>query len=106
MRFGKGRPSSRIWTTSGPNQTLQQIGARPLSRAVLALVTVLCLGGTAAAQSFEWQAATPESQGMSGPKLDALRDELAKRRTLALLVIRNDRIVCEWYAEGVGAGGK
>lgn len=54
------------------------------------------------AVSFEWQAASPESQGMSGAKLDALKDVLAKRRTRAFLVIRNDRIVYEWYAEGNG----
>src|SRR5262249_25309781 len=30
------------------------------------------------------------------------RDELAKRKTRAFLVIRNDKIVYEWYAEGQG----
>ena len=33
-------------------------------------------------------------------RLDALRDELAKRKTKAFLVVRNDRIVYEWYAAG------
>ena len=51
---------------------------------------------------FAWQTATPESQGMSGPKLDALEDALAARKTTAFLVIRNDRIVYEWYADGHG----
>ena len=37
---------------------------------------------------------------MSSGKLDTLRDELVKRGTRAWLVIRNDRIVDEWYAEG------
>ena len=37
---------------------------------------------------------------MSSTKLDALRGELARRGTRAWLVIRNDRIVDEWYAEG------
>jgi len=54
--------------------------------------------------SWEWKIAAPESQGMSGRKLDALRDELVKRRTRAFLVIRNDKIVYEWYAEGQGPG--
>jgi len=49
---------------------------------------------------FEWQTATPESQGISSQKLDALRKNLAMRNTKALLVIRNDRIVYEWYAPG------
>jgi CubicO group peptidase (beta-lactamase class C family) len=39
---------------------------------------------------------------MSGPKLDALRDALAARKTTAFLVVRNDRIVYEWYADGHG----
>src|SRR5262245_20841294 len=73
---------------------------------LLSVIALLCVAGPAAAQSFEWQKATPESQGMSGEKLDALKDELAKRRTRALLVIRNDKIVYEWYAEGVTADTK
>src|SRR5262249_32308398 len=47
---------------------------------------------------FDWQTATPESQGMSPQQLDALKDSLASKRTRAMLVIRNDRIVYEWYA--------
>ncbi len=53
-------------------------------------------------ERFEWQIATPESQGMSKAKLDALKDSLAAKKTKAFLVIRNDRIVYEWYAEGHG----
>src|SRR5947209_4208863 len=41
-------------------------------------------------RSFEWQAAAPETQGMSTPRLDALRDLLALRGSKALLVIRHD----------------
>lgn len=52
-------------------------------------------------RSFEWKTATPESQGMSQTKLDALRDGIAKT-TKALYVVRNDRVVYEWYAEGHG----
>lgn len=46
----------------------------------------------------DWKTATPESQGLSTAKLDALREGLAVRNTAALLVVRNDRIVYEWYA--------
>src|SRR5262245_22471704 len=53
-------------------------------------------------QTFEWQTATPDSQGMSQAKLDALKENMAAHRTAALLVIRNDKIVYEWYAEGPG----
>ena len=33
-------------------------------------------------------------------KLGELQQDLASRRTKALLIVRNDRIVCEWYAAG------
>jgi CubicO group peptidase (beta-lactamase class C family) len=78
----------------------------PFALAVTSVVAVLCLGPPASGQPFEWQTATPASQGMSGPKLDALRDDLAGRKTRAFLVIRNDKIVCEWYAQGTAADGK
>ena len=52
--------------------------------------------------SFTWQTASPESLGMDRSKLDALRDGLAARATKALLVIRRDRVVYEWYAAGHG----
>src|ERR1700731_3300738 len=55
---------------------------------------------------FEWPTATPESQGMSGNKLDALKDELARRKTRAFLVIRNAKIVYEWYEAGHGPNKK
>src|SRR5262245_30107419 len=59
---------------------------------------IVAIAGTGQAQSFEWQTATPESQGMSAAKLDALRDSLAARKTAGLLVIRNEKVVLEWYA--------
>jgi CubicO group peptidase (beta-lactamase class C family) len=71
-----------------------------------AVVALLALGGPARAKDFEWEISAPDKQGMSAAKLDALKDDLAKRRTRALLVIRNDRIVYEWYAEGVTAKTK
>ena len=70
------------------------------------LAAALVLAGPAAAQPFDWRTATPESQGMDGRKLDALREELAARRTRAFLVVRHDRVVYEWYAEGVTADTK
>ena len=41
-----------------------------------------------ASNPFTWQTATPESQGMSRAKLDALKDSLAARNTKAFLVDR------------------
>lgn len=76
------------------------------SPAIISVAALLLLASPAAAQQFEWQTAPAESQGVSGRKLDALRDELAKRRTRAFMVIRNDRLVYEWYADGVTAAQK
>jgi CubicO group peptidase (beta-lactamase class C family)/predicted GH43/DUF377 family glycosyl hydrolase len=49
---------------------------------------------------FQWQTATPESQGMSGEKLRALAQVMQAKKTTALLVVRHDKIVYEWYAPG------
>ena len=49
---------------------------------------------------FEWELAQPESQGMSSEKLDELVADLAARGTKKLLVIRNDKVVCSFFAEG------
>jgi CubicO group peptidase (beta-lactamase class C family) len=43
---------------------------------------------------------------MSKERLDALKDELAMRKTHVFLVIRNDKIVYEWYADGYGPNRK
>ena len=63
--------------------------------AVASVLAFLCAGWPGWGQQFEWQEATPESQGMSSKKLDLLRDRLAFQNTKALLVLRNDRIVYE-----------
>lgn len=79
----------------------------------VALATLLCLcraalpaPGGGPESRFEWKVATPESQGMSRARLDAMRKELARRRTKTLLIIRHDRIVYEWYAEGFSRATK
>lgn len=59
-------------------------------------------GGPAMKETFRWQTASAESQGMSRSRLDAWRDILAGRSTRALLVVRHDRIVYEWYARDHG----
>ena len=67
----------------------------------LAAATGTCRSEAAPfAAAFAWQTATPESQGMSSAKLDALKDKLSALKTTAFLVVRNDRIVYEWYGEG------
>jgi CubicO group peptidase (beta-lactamase class C family) len=71
-----------------------------------ALAALLGSVSPAAADPFAWQAATPESQGLSGKKLDALKDDLAARKTRALVIIRNDKVVYESYAAGHGPDRK
>ena len=51
-------------------------------------------------RTWDWTTASPESQGMSAARLESAWAELKDRRTTALLVIRNDRIVFERYAAG------
>jgi len=55
---------------------------------------------------FEWQKASPEAEGMSSQKLDAARDVLSEKGTKTFLVIRNDKIVYEWYAPDFGPDKK
>jgi CubicO group peptidase (beta-lactamase class C family) len=52
----------------------------------------------------DWPVAAPEEEGMSLARLDAIKERLAEKKTRAFLVVRNDRIVYEWYASGVTAG--
>lgn len=72
-------------------------------RLAAALSLGLLAGAAAAAgPAFDWVTASPASQGMDEAKLLAVQREMAKRNTKTLLIIRNDRIVLEWYAEGHG----
>ena len=79
--------------------------AENVSRRALVAVVGLALAGSASWASpepakFEWQTAAPESVGMSRAALDRLREELSRRKTKTFLVIRGERIVYEWYAQG------
>ena len=69
---------------------------------VLVLVTTLVLVPIAAQPSAAaddvWRSGTPESQGFSSRRLDAIVPTSRRRSTQAFLVIHNDTIVCEWYA--------
>src|SRR5438874_1006582 len=59
-----------------------------------------------AAEPFAWQPATPDSQGLSREKLDALKDTLAAHATASVVIVRNDKVVYEWYAPGRTAATK
>ena len=49
---------------------------------------------------WEWNTASPESQGMDSAALETAWSALKNRHTAALLVIRHDRIVFERYSPG------
>lgn len=80
----------------------------PLVSSALGIAALLVgyARGAGSTAPFEWQTATPESQGMSSTKLNALKDSLAAKNTKAFLVIRNDKIVYEWYAKDHSATAK
>src|SRR3954471_2369218 len=92
----------------GTRITCARLHCRPMAspgapRWFCILLTALLAAPAAFADTppFDWRPATPASQGLSADRLDTFRDNLAKHGTRALLVIRHDQIVCEWYADGV-----
>ncbi len=77
------------------------------SIASLCLAAAIALSGCDAlpmpfAPGVDWERASPVSQGMDGERLEELRDSLARRETTALLVVRHNRLIYEWYALGHG----
>ena len=76
----------------------------PIAAAALALEAYLGegLGLALPAQEpqVDWQTSRPEDQGFSPAKLEAFRDALTRQKTQALIVLCNDRLVLEWYADG------
>lgn len=50
--------------------------------------------------AFTWRSGTPEEQGFLSAALDTAVKDLAERGTNALLIIRRDQLVTEWYAPG------
>jgi CubicO group peptidase (beta-lactamase class C family) len=73
---------------------------------IIFLCILLLIPDKACPQSFEWKNASPETEGFSSEKLNAMRDTLAMYRTTSILVIRNDKIILEWYAQGWNASRK
>ena len=51
-------------------------------------------------QTFQWGYSLPSENGFSSEKLYAMRDTLARHSTTSLLVIRDDKVVLDWYAPG------
>lgn len=70
---------------------------------LILLICLLSRHGAIFAQgtsSFKWEYAQPESEGLSSQKLDSMIVNLAQRGTKKLLVIKNDKIILEWFATG------
>lgn len=67
---------------------------------IIIILLLVLLSPTSKGQSFDWEDTTPENVGFSSEKLIALKDTLAKYKTTSILVIRNDKIILEWYADG------
>lgn len=49
---------------------------------------------------FQWEYASPESQGMSSQKLDEMKSILAEKGTKKLMIIKNDKVIYEWFTNG------
>ncbi|MBI1389014.1 MAG: serine hydrolase [bacterium] len=54
------------------------------------------------ADAFEWRAGGAEANGFSSEGLEALRLELERNQTDGVVVVRNDRVVLEWYSKNSG----
>jgi CubicO group peptidase (beta-lactamase class C family) len=61
-------------------------------------VVLLLIFSNVFSQDFQWWHALPEEEGFSTEKTYAMRDTLIQHGTKTLLVIRNDKILLEWYA--------
>ncbi|MDP8243342.1 MAG: serine hydrolase [Candidatus Hinthialibacter antarcticus] len=74
---------------------------------ILAVVTLSCVSiALVAAQEkkavFDWMPALPEAQGFTQQGVERLVETLRERDTKCLLIVRNDKVVCEWYAPDFG----
>ena len=63
---------------------------------------LVCLPFVLKAQhkEFSWEHATPKSVGISSAKLEAYKNSLMTKGTHKLLIIKDDKIICEAFAKG------
>jgi len=71
-------------------------------RPAIFLVASLLASGA----DFPWSTTTPEQAGFRRQALDAWKDDLAVRKTTGLVLVRDGKIVYEWYAMGWDANRK
>ncbi|HEY8747952.1 MAG TPA: serine hydrolase [Tepidisphaeraceae bacterium] len=67
-------------------------------RYLVVLLLTASAAKAATTQPADWPTAAPESQGFDPDKLDAFKTSLAARGSTSILVLRHDKVVCEWYA--------
>jgi CubicO group peptidase (beta-lactamase class C family) len=67
---------------------------------ILTMLLIVVFISTVNGQQFKWGCALPEEEGFSTSGLYAMRDTLANHKTTSILVIKNDKIILEWYAGG------
>jgi len=77
-----------------------------IARSIVIAVVCMHVSVSCLAAQFEWKTAPPQSHGFSADRLNQLTESLEGKNTKALLVVRNDRIICEWYANGHGPDKK
>lgn len=54
----------------------------------------------------QWETASPQSVGLDPQALDELRDELVSKNTEALVIIKDGKLVYEWYSPDSGPNRK
>lgn len=78
-----------------------------LFRSVIPAIVCLIIAATRChAEEFQWSKASPRDVGIVPEKLERLSQDLAQRKTKAFLVIRHDKIACEWYSADHGPDRK
>ncbi len=76
----------------------------PFAKYIISMLLSVFILSSIHGQSFRWEKTSPENEGFSSEKLNSMKDTLASHKTTSLLIIRNDKIILEWYAEGWNAG--
>lgn len=71
-----------------------------LRPALIVVVGVLAAARVRGESPPVWQSATPESEGLASVKLQKFWQDMKRRGTKELMVIRHDRVVFEGYAPG------
>ena len=67
---------------------------------ILTACLILFLNPLLQASGFAWENSSPEAAGFSAAGLNDLTADLESRGSTSLIVIRNGKVVTEWYAEG------